>query len=248
MLTLPLYKPRVKELKGESDPRLLSENQGSIRNEVAEHLPVSNDEIVSQANSDNIWDDDQTENLMDIDFPSQMSANALETPKSHQPWADRVAEGESPLADRQQTLMRRLSSPPDEVFELAPEEFEDGGPSAMADLTLVAPPAPQTEKRPDPSSVVRQIRETISLHRAQIRELDTCIQREKRLVSNLSLVVASHHEENDFGRDEEDYAKTISAYQTYLKDLDDVLDEKSHYVEALRERIKTETKQVQDNL
>lgn len=217
------------------------------------------DDIASNANSDALWDDDQTENLLDIDFPSQMSSTALETPKSHHPAAG--SGGDSDMPDRQRHLMRRLSSPPAEVFELAPEEpFQDED-TIMTHHDQQDPP-PKHEAQPmelqqeeeDASSKevsVQQIRDFISLHRAQIKELDTCIQREKRMVSNLSLAVSSHYdcsENNGPEESKESHEKTVSLYQSYLKDLDDVLDEKYHYVEALREKVKREMRIMPDSI
>ncbi|CDH57932.1 sam domain-containing protein [Lichtheimia corymbifera JMRC:FSU:9682] len=224
------YADRVKELKGESDPRLLAE----AKTESQDLMPQ--DDIASNANSDALWDDDQTENLLDIDFPSQMSSTALETPKSHHPAAG--SGGDSDMPDRQRHMMRRLSSPP---AEDPPQKHEPQ-------------PMELQQEEEDTSSKevsVQQIRDFISLHRAQIKELDTCIQREKRMVSNLSLAVSSHYdcsENNGPEESKESHEKTVSLYQSYLKDLDDVLDEKYHYVEALREKVKREMRIMPDSI
>lgn len=197
----------------------------------------------SNTNSDAIWDEDQTENLLDIDIPSQMSNNALGTPQVHGPsWSTATAT----TPQRQEHYMRRLSSPPAEVFQTPLEDpfgskplLPEENPPAQADQ----PKKPAAGRGWDGGQqlvTAEHIRSFIKLHRAQIKELEDCIKKEKKMISKLSLTVSSHHDFNDGKESEADQEETTKLYEDYLNDLEDILECKVACVETLRERIKAE--------
>ncbi|KAI9248275.1 P-loop containing nucleoside triphosphate hydrolase protein [Phascolomyces articulosus] len=279
------YADRVKELKGESDPRLLAEQRqesmggGLASTEKNNNLMMEDglefNERSSIANSDTMWEEDQAENLLDIDFPSQMSNNnALATPQAHHHHSvmdhdhqedNHHHEDEDTLEGnpQRQHYLRRLSSPPDEVFTTPVEDPFQSTPTAITphrhrerlsdeDAMLSLPPKfalteqkqqhPSSTVQPPPQVTVKHIRDFIKLHRAQLKELDECIKLEKKMISKLSLNISSHHDfnEEDDPPDPEEYAKTVQLYEDYLNDLDDVHERKVACVETFGDRIKAE--------
>ncbi|KAI9013848.1 P-loop containing nucleoside triphosphate hydrolase protein [Phycomyces nitens] len=124
------YADRVKEIKGESDPRLLAEpprtetvmesNEMEMNglNISTTSVDIDMDEIeedTSHTVSVNNWDQEISENILDVEYPSTANNNAFGTPRNNRNW-------EPTTPQRQQNYMRRLSSPPEEAFASASEE------------------------------------------------------------------------------------------------------------------------------
>ncbi len=77
----------MKQLKGESDPRLTGDNSTDIKTELStnRNIGIREEEETAEdgqsvANSYTMDEDEQVENLLDIDFPSEAAMNALNTP------------------------------------------------------------------------------------------------------------------------------------------------------------------------
>ncbi|KAI8146508.1 P-loop containing nucleoside triphosphate hydrolase protein [Fennellomyces sp. T-0311] len=255
------YADRVKEFKGESDPRLLSD----LRQSTAGLLTVNNDDVDglkfndqdSTANSDTAtWEEDQAENLLDIDLPSQMSDNALATPQAHRI----VDEGNGSSPQNQEHYMRRLSSPPADVFSTPIEDpFQStpathSTPSGSAAASSEATKKLSNETGPriataTPQISVKHIRDFTKLHRAQIKELEECLKQEKKMISKLSLNLSSYHDFNDEGeRDGDEHAKTVQLYEDYLNDLHEALEQKIAGIDTLRDRVKLELGEEDDDM
>ncbi|ORX54370.1 kinesin-domain-containing protein [Hesseltinella vesiculosa] len=105
------YADRVKELKGESDPRLqpTSLATADLQSDDLDHTAINTDALSVTTND--IWgDDDETENLMEVDFPADAisSNNILGTPHNQRTWPS--------SNQRQEAFIRRLSSPPRDLF------------------------------------------------------------------------------------------------------------------------------------
>ncbi|CAO3644381.1 unnamed protein product [Cunninghamella blakesleeana] len=122
------YADRVKELKGESDPRLQTDQYLEM-NQLEGFISVdqqrnSNNSNNSQQNdsqsvttSEAYWDDEITENIMDVDFPADaIASGAMGTPRSQRVW------GGSTTPHRREKYLRRLSSPPEELFQQPAED------------------------------------------------------------------------------------------------------------------------------
>ncbi|KAI9263775.1 P-loop containing nucleoside triphosphate hydrolase protein [Sporodiniella umbellata] len=76
------YADRVKQLKGESDPRLTSDPEPIT--EI--NLEDEQDEILSFTSVFMSDEDEQVENILDVDFPSEVATSALNTPNSDRHW------------------------------------------------------------------------------------------------------------------------------------------------------------------
>ncbi|KAI9494935.1 P-loop containing nucleoside triphosphate hydrolase protein [Zychaea mexicana] len=263
------YADRVKELKGESDPRLLAEQQQesvglvTARNDTNASMggldtSEHRDELASIANSDEMYDEEQTENLFDIDIPSQMSNNALATPQAHHHPDDVDDEDNADSPQRQQQYLRRLSSPPEEVFSTPIEDpfhstprMSNPGSSRTAVIANRGPnsmpKSPSATPSDTPQISVKHIRDFIKLHRAQLKEIEECIKLEKKMISKLSLNISSRHDFNeDDEQDCDELATTVQNYEDYLNDLDEVHERKVACVETFGERIKAELGEEED--
>lgn len=142
------YADRVKELKGESDPRLqvdpssLDDNTGETYYEGYSRQNSSSsrqrDDSHSVATFDEeFWDGNTAENLMDEDFPvDAISDNALGTPRSQRVWPESTPH-------RKETYLRRLSSPPADLFrQLADDPF-----SSEQSVTSPSPKSPHAVQK-----------------------------------------------------------------------------------------------------
>ncbi|KAI8336597.1 P-loop containing nucleoside triphosphate hydrolase protein [Chlamydoabsidia padenii] len=236
------YADRVKELKGESDPRLqvdLSsslENTSNIDQDYYVNFSRQNsqrEDTHSVATFDEFWDGDAADDLMDEDFPvDAISSNALGTPRSHRVWT------ESTPLQQQESYLRRLSSPPEDLYQRIP--------SSSSNATTPTTSLNDNKNRQQVS--VNHIQEFIRLQRAQIKQLENLIKEEKRMLSKLTLAVVSCQEEGDDEIGLQATASTTAAneemvtlqYETHLNNLDDILDQKMDCVEVLRERVKQE--------
>ncbi|KAI8391175.1 P-loop containing nucleoside triphosphate hydrolase protein [Radiomyces spectabilis] len=251
------YADRVKELKGETDPRLLPDPKHSVTERAVENgiqmernegsnvqsTPEPGDmkdDAKSLTNSDAIWENETAENLLDVDFPIEAN-EALSTPQNERYWNVTTPQ-------RQENYMRRLSTPPDEIFQtpmdgsdpfaespVRPEHAKEevfSTPERSNGLSLTGTPA-DGEK-----ITVDHIKKFIRLHRAQIKELEECIRQEKKLIAKLSMNLSSHHDFSEEG--ELDDGKSMEDFEDYLNDLDDMLERKIACVETLKERVKVE--------
>ncbi|KAG0168274.1 Kinesin-like protein kif24 [Apophysomyces sp. BC1034] len=238
---------RVKELKGESDPRLLNDvtpDHATGANMLeAKRIEREDEEMTdsqSNTNSDAIWEQEVSENILDVDFPAdEYSFNALETPKTHRIWSAGTPQ-------HQEYTRRSISPAPEAIFK---QPVED--PFASSQLIPMSEPAPNLNsesskrvetKAKDTTSDIRvsadHIRNFIKLHRAQIKQLEECLKEEKKMIAKLSLTVSSRHDFNEEG--ETDDGKCSENYEEYLNDLEDVLERKVACVETLRDRVKAE--------
>lgn len=79
----------------------------------------------------------------------------------------------------------------------------------------------------------------VSLHRAEVREVNDCTKRETKLLANFSLGLSSRRnlQEGETANIKDDI-KTSSEFIDYLGNLDEVLDMKMAAIEALRDRIR----------
>ncbi|KAF7727774.1 Kinesin-like protein kif24 [Apophysomyces ossiformis] len=233
--------------QGESDPRLLNEvtpdqTTEPISSEVKRFGNEDEEMTDSQShtNSDAIWEQEVSENILDVDFPvDEYGFNALETPKTQRQW--------SATTPKQQERTRRSISPAPEAIYKQP--LED--PFSSSQLTPLADALP--DYNPEPTQLIQtkakdttmetrvsadHIKNFIKLHRAQIKQLEECLKEEKKLIAKLSLTVSSRHDFNEEG--EADDGKCTEHYEEYLNDLEDVLERKTACIETLRDRVKAE--------
>lgn len=221
------YADRVKQLKGESDPRI--NNLPTTNVTEVEPVEVENDVDMTSVAS---WGED--ENLLDVDFPTDVMANALATPTNDRFWHTTTPE------DRQEKYMKRLESPPAEVFisnnimedpffskPVRPPPVDPNMDSTMSNLEI-------SSKKTD-NMHVRQIRSFLRVHRNQVKQFEDCLAEERKVISKISFTIAHQKEQ-----DEEVSEKTKEDYENYLNDLDEILDRKVGYIDLIRSKIKDE--------
>jgi hypothetical protein len=233
------YADRVKQLKGESDPRLLgaanavSSGGGGFTNLNDEGEDMEDKESFAS------WEDDNevNENLFDVDFPTEVTSNALATPTNNRFYSV-IPE------DRQQKYMKRLESPPAEVFTksltISDPFYSKPIKSEMNDSSALVNNL-QVQEQQQVTIDTKEIRTLINLHRQQIKENEECIKEEQRLITQLSHIIGSR-ESFPSGNHEEEDAKCKEGYEIYLNDLDELLDRKIAYVDKLRSKIRGEFK------
>ncbi|OBZ87038.1 Kinesin-related protein 6 [Choanephora cucurbitarum] len=232
------YADRVKQLRGESDPRLAnsSERISFVEQQKATEEEQGHEEEESKANDSQsitnsdaaIWEDEVSENLFEVDFPTEMATtnnNALATPNN-----DRYYEA-SP--HRQEKYLKRLESPPAEVFS-----------QPMEDPFFSKPihPAKRPKQDNDEDSLYTRVRKFINLHRAQVQEMDGCIREEKKMIASLCLRVKSLYEIPDaFDHvGQVDDAQIRDEFESYLNDLDDILDRKQAVLSVVKGKLRDE--------
>lgn len=214
------YADRVKQLKGESDPRIQGNHQ--LTNLVDGDTDV---------NSYGSWGDD--ENLLDEDFPAEVAANALATPTNNR--------FVSLIEHRQEKYLKRLESPPAEAFSTdtimedpffsKPINGESIGQDMDTDMDTEMYSLEVSNKKQ--ALDVRQIRNFLKAHRNQIKQFEECIREEKQMVTKLSIAISPQ-------QDDEESEQSKEAYETYLNDLDEILDRKIGYIDLIKSRIKAE--------
>ncbi|KAI8378539.1 P-loop containing nucleoside triphosphate hydrolase protein [Blakeslea trispora] len=220
------YADRVKQLRGESDPRLVnsSERVSLIEKKEEEEEEETNDSQ-SMTNSDAaVWEDEVSENLFEVDFPTEMTTTnntALATPTT-----DRYYPEASP--QRQEKYLKRLESPPAEVFS---QPMEDPFFSK-----------PLTAKEPTQDSLYTRVRKFINLHRAQVQEMDGCLREEKKMIASLCLRVKSLYEIPDaFDHvDQVEDGQIRDEFESYLNDLDEILDRKQAVMSVIKSKLRDE--------
>ncbi|KAI7872303.1 P-loop containing nucleoside triphosphate hydrolase protein [Spinellus fusiger] len=153
------YADRVKEIKGESDPRLSKGRQEANKKQKREvkktepntknyetyediKTPESPDldltvdldlknrkHTMSRTPSFSHLENEVAEDLWDTEYPSETSDFAFDTPQPEQEWQQVPPE-------RQEAYMRRLSTPPNEIFNAIAEDPSTPQQSTLAEDTL----------------------------------------------------------------------------------------------------------------
>ncbi|KAI8644242.1 P-loop containing nucleoside triphosphate hydrolase protein [Parasitella parasitica] len=242
------YADRVKELRGESDSRLIGDAGENIDSAEAglvtleAELETRDTDTQSVANSDAIWENDVSENLLDVDFPSnEVAANALATPTN-----DRYFHA-TDKSHRQEKYLQRLESPPAEIFDHIMEDpffsaplTKNGSTKKLIEADTAPPDPPLSSKTISPLDETR-IHRFIRLHRAQIKEMEEWIRNEKKMIGRLSLTVTSESDLlGGLNEDIMDNQQIKDDYENYLNDLDDVMDRKFELVAAVKDKIREE--------
>lgn len=249
---------RVKELKGESDPRLQA---GQVAPFYHDDSPDYDEENKDETQSNGgysemgVWENDQAENLLEVDFPMEASNHALGTPQAHQ-------RQEMQAPQKQDHYMRRLSSPPEDIYHSATEdpfsstpvgthEVEDTSRKADTQNTSTITTRSTSFSGVMHEPTVEHIRDFIKLHRAQIKELEECTRLEKKMIAKLSLTVSSHADFQEETANKatlaDDHNKIVQLYEDYLNELEDILERKSACVETLGEQVKSELGDEEDD-
>lgn len=204
------YANRVKQLKGESDPRI---QQGN-------HQLTNLIDGDTDVNSYGSWGED--DNLLDEDFPIDVATNALATPTNNR--------FESVLEHRQESYLKRLESPPADVFSKENIHMEDpffSTPVGMmhkdTDIEMNSLEIAKKKK----ATNVRHIRNVLKMHRDSIKQQEERIKEEKQIVAKLSLAISSHE-------DDEESDQINEAFETYLNDLDEILHHKSESIDLMK--------------
>jgi hypothetical protein len=154
--------------------------------------------------------------------------------------------------------LKRLESPPAEVFgsdsndpffskplytnNVEVKVESTSSPSRNMDFTSrIEMNSPQPAIQNKGTLYAARIRRFIRFHRAQIKELEECLREEKKMIAKLSLTVSSEYdfrEEED--QDDVEDQQCKEEYETYLNDLDDIMDRKSTLVAAVSGKIREE--------
>ncbi|CEG63642.1 hypothetical protein RMATCC62417_00756 [Rhizopus microsporus] len=255
------YADRVKQFKGESDPRLAPDFYSNINShvknenstiEVAEEESTAitfedameedyDDELEesqSVTNSCVIDEEDKVENLFDVDFPVEVTTNALNTPTNNRFYSLRE--------ERQEQFMKRLESPPAELFlsrltdpfDSKPLDFMQEDKNMHFPDTLEEHKDTMNNNNANSSSSridVERVRRFIKFHRAQIKDLENCLKEEKKVIAKLSLAINTTDMDEV---DEDEYTK--QEYENYLNDLNELLARSMSCMEIIQEKIKTE--------
>jgi hypothetical protein len=198
----------------------------------------------SVANSDAIWENDVSENILEVDFPSnEVAANALATPTNDRYFHSTEASNTS---HRQEKYLQRLESPPAEVFDQNMDDPFFSAPLLKDETTRKAIDIDVNQMDISSSITISSLDETrirkfIRLHRAQIKEMEEWIRNEKKMIGKLSLAVASESDLQDgLNEDIMDNQQIKDDYETYLNDLDDIMDRKFELVAAVKDKIREE--------
>lgn len=199
----------MKQLKGESDPRLTGDNSTDIKTELStnRNIGIREEEETAEdgqsvANSYTMDEDEQVENLLDIDFPSEAAMNALNTPTNNNRFW-KVSNDEC-----QERLLKPLESPSSEIFFSNLADPFDSKP-----LELLRK---QEEKKS--KCDLERIRKFMKFHRRQIKDLEDCLKEETKLIAKLSLAINSTDEESQL----DDNENLKQEYENYLNDLNEI--------------------------
>ncbi|KAG1056204.1 hypothetical protein G6F43_001891 [Rhizopus delemar] len=224
------YADRVKQLKGESDPRLTGDNSTDIKTELStnRNIGIREEEETAEdgqsvANSYTMDEDEQVENLLDIDFPSEVAMNALNTPTNNNRFW-KVSND-----DYQERLLKPLESPPSEIFFSNLSDPFDSKP-----LELLRK---QGEKKS--KCDLERIRKFMKFHRRQIKDLEDCLKEETKLIAKLSLAINSTDEESQL----EDNENLKQEYENYLNDLNEISTRVTIGMRMVQDKAKSELDQ-----
>lgn len=172
-----------------------------------------------------INDDEQTENLLDVDFPTVVTS-AFNTPTN-----DRYLRAEDYEVQPESLHMDMLSN----TVELYESEFTERS-EEISEERREERRIERSEKSPKKMDVNR-INQFMRLHRRQIKDLEECLKEEKKLLTKLSLLTDTSKEEYSQPDEEEN---TKREYENYLNDLDEILTHNVHCMEIVQEKIKDE--------
>lgn len=220
------YADRVKQLRGESDPRISGSNQTKMS---------AFDEEDAETTSITSWEDN--ENLLDVDCPTSVTTNLLATPTNNRFLP--------PSEDRQRSYLSRLESPPAEIFS-SNTTLEDPFGSKPLHSHIHSNNSQHSDTSIDSSMSklevsnsqkleeidTRQVQNFVEFHRNQLSQFNECLRDEQKMIAKLALTMPDSH------NDEEEYQQSKEEYETYLNDLEDVLDRKTSLIELMREKLK----------
>lgn len=248
---------RVKQLRGENDPRLMSdygrnadskEGGGGLVAAEAE-VEVRDTDSQSVSNSDAIYENDASENLLEVDFPSsEAAANALTTPTNERYY--HAISAPELTTDRQEKYLQRLESPPAEVFDQSMDDPFGSAP-LVRDGTASQPVRIDASESDMSFSTVTatatttfneaRLRKFVRMHRAQISRMEDCIKKEKMILGKISMTILTESSgADDMDDDSMENQQLKQDYEDYLNDLDDILDTQFDLVNDLKGRIKDE--------
>ncbi|KAL9549981.1 hypothetical protein MBANPS3_004949 [Mucor bainieri] len=249
------YADRVKQLRGENDPRLVSDYSRNADSKegglVTAEAEADNRDTDSQSvsNSDAIYENDASENLLEVDFPSsEVAANALTTPTNERYY--HAISAPELTTDRQEKYLQRLESPPAEVFD---QSMDDpfGSVPLVRDGTASRPIRVDASESDVSFSTVTagtvnacneaRLRKFVRMHRTQISRMEECIQKEKSILGKISTTILTESSSaDDLEDDIRDHQQLKDDYEDYLNDLDDILDTQFALVNDLKSKIKEE--------
>ncbi|KAL7329917.1 hypothetical protein PS15p_204927 [Mucor circinelloides] len=251
------YADRVKQLRGENDPRLMGDygrnadsNEGGLVT-VEGDVEIRDTDSQSVSNSDAIYENDASENLLEVDFPSnEVAANALTTPNNERYY--HAISAPELTTDRQEKYLQRLESPPAEVFDQSMDDpffsaplVKDGTANQpvkieASEFDLSLSTATATTIAATTFNEAR-LRNFVRMHRTQIHRLEECIKKEKMMLGKISMAILTESSgAGDIDDDLMDHQQLKEDYEEYLNDLDDILDQEFELVNGLRSKIKDE--------
>ncbi|EPB87520.1 hypothetical protein HMPREF1544_05714 [Mucor circinelloides 1006PhL] len=251
------YADRVKQLRGENDPRLMGDygrnadsNEGGLVT-VEGDVEIKDTDSQSVSNSDAIYENDASENLLEVDFPSnEVAANALTTPTNERYY--HAISAPELTTDRQEKYLQRLESPPAEVFDQSMDDpffsaplVKDGTANQpvnieASEFDLSLSTATATTIAATTFNEAR-LRNFVRMHRTQIHRLEECIKKEKMMLGKISMAILTESSgAGDMDDDLMDHQQLKEDYEEYLNDLDDILDQEFELVNGLRSKIKDE--------
>lgn len=234
------YADRVKQLRGESDPRI--SNNNSVQPMSSSLSSLQHDE--DDAETTSITSYGENENLLEVDCPTSVTTNLLATPTNNRflPPAVVSSSTSSSSSDRQRNYLRRLESPPAEVFSSntiiadpfysKPLQHTSQKPDLNMDSTMSRLEISSNIKNSDDTIDSRQVNNFLEFHRKQLLQFNECIRTESNLIARLSLSL------EDFPDDGEESEQSKSDYEEYLNRLEDVVERKAKLVEIMRKKIK----------
>lgn len=226
------YADRVKQLRGESDPRISNSVQ-----------PMSSSSFLDEddAETTSITSYGENENLLEVDCPTSVTTNLLATPTNNRflPPTLSSTSSSASTSDRQRNYLRRLESPPAEVFSsntIIADPFYSKPlqkPDANMDSTMSRLEISNNNNNKNNNTIdSRQVNNFLEFHRKQLQQFNECIRTESNLIARLSLSL------EDFPNDAEESEQSKSDYEEYLNRLEDVVDRKAKLVDIMRKKIR----------
>ena len=213
------YADRVKQLRGESDPRIAT--SGQVKSTLFDQQEDT--DTVSMASLE------ENENLLDVDFPTTVTTNSLGTPTN----ADRfwpVSE------DRQRNYLKRLESPPAEVFDQHTIMKDPFYSKPIQHNATPPPPLPsiddQEEKRKREHEAMESMKRFIEFHRKQLALYNECIRDEQKMIGKVALTMSGYE------TDQAEFQQCIKDFEIYMNDVETVVDRQSGLIEVFKDRLK----------
>jgi hypothetical protein len=179
--------------------------------------------------------EDEPENLLDVSFPD-VNTNALSTPKSNRLWDEKTSEL------RRMNYIKRIESPPPEAFRddnFIPQLLESIShhPTELPKKRKAVLEDEPVVKKQKATISIERVRKFIKMHRAHIKELDDCLRAERTLATDLSLMVTGSRDFRGDNEMDDIDDKTKAAFESYLNELDELLNRKQSCVEVMLEKI-----------